>query len=89
MIGFASGRIPTIAANRILLKNMSVVGALWGGYVQAHPEYPAEAQQGIAALCTQGVLKPPKPVEYPLDAAPRALRDLADRKILWKAVLTM
>lgn len=89
VIGFASGRIPTIAANRILLKNMSVVGALWGGYVQAHPEYPAEAQRGIAALCTQGVLKPPKPVEYPLDAAPRALRDLADRKILWKAVLKM
>ena len=89
VIGFASGRIPSIAANRILLKNMSVVGALWGGYVQAHPEYSAEAQKDIAALYSQGALHPPKPVEYPLSAAPAALRDLANRKVLWKAVLTM
>ena len=33
VIGFASGRIPSIAANRVLLKNISIVGVLWGGYV--------------------------------------------------------
>src|SRR5579864_4684071 len=88
VIGFASGRIPTIAANRILLKNMSVVGALWGGHVQAHPEYSAIAQRALADLHAKGQIKPPRPVEYPLDAAPAALRDLANRKILWKAVLT-
>lgn len=88
VIGFASGRIPTIAANRILLKNMSVVGALWGGHVKAHPEYSSVAQQALADLYTQGKIKPPKPVEYPLSEAPRALRDLANRNILWKAVLT-
>ncbi|HUJ50939.1 MAG TPA: NADPH:quinone oxidoreductase family protein [Bryobacteraceae bacterium] len=87
VIGFASGRIPTIAANRILLKNMSVVGALWGGHVQAHPEYSAHAQQALADLYAQGKVKPPQTVEYPLAEAPRALRDLANRKILWKAVL--
>lgn len=32
VIGFASGRVPTLAANRVLLKNMSLVGVLWGGY---------------------------------------------------------
>ena len=42
VIGFAGGRIPSIAANRVLLKNMSMVGVLWGGYVQTHPEYPAQ-----------------------------------------------
>ena len=87
VIGFASGRIPTIAANRILLKNMSVVGAVWGGYVSAHPEYPAIAQRALADLYAQGKIKPPRPVEYPLASAPQALRDLANRKILWKAVL--
>jgi len=87
VIGFASGRIPTIAANRILLKNMSVVGALWGGHVQAHPGYSAIAQQALADLYVKGKIKPPRPVEYPLAEAPRALRDLASRKILWKAVL--
>jgi len=87
VIGFASGRIPTIAANRILLKNMSVVGALWGGHVQAHPEFSAMAQQALAELYNQGKIRPPSPVEYPFDEARAALRDLANRKILWKAVL--
>jgi NADPH2:quinone reductase len=89
VIGFASGRIPTIAANRILLKNMSVVGAVWGGYVSAHPEYPAIAQRALADLYAQGKIKPPHTVEYPLASAPQALRDLANRRILWKAVLTV
>jgi len=87
VIGFASGRIPTIAANRILLKNMSVVGVLWGGHVKAHPEYSSIAQHALADLFAAGKIKPPKPVEYPLAQAPLALRDLANRKILWKAVL--
>src|SRR5262249_32350046 len=33
VIGFASGMIPSIAANRILLKNMSVIGVYWGGFL--------------------------------------------------------
>ena len=89
VIGFASGRIPSIAANRILLKNMSVVGALWGGHAQAHPEYLGVAQQALADLYAKGKIQPPRPVEYPLAQAPAALRDLANRKMLWKAVLTM
>ena len=89
VIGFASGRIPTIAANRILLKNISVVGALWGGHVQRNPTYLAEAQRGLAEMYERGEIHPPKPVVFPLEAAPEALRALADRKILGKAALVM
>ena len=87
VIGFASGRIPTIAANRILLKNISVVGAVWGGHLQLHPEYPAHAQDALHKLYTQGRIHPPKAVCYPLLEVPRALRDLANRKVLGKAAL--
>src|SRR5581483_7470027 len=34
VIGFAGGRIPSIQANRILLKDMSVVGVFWGKYAR-------------------------------------------------------
>ena len=88
VIGFASGRIPSIAANRILLKNISIVGALWGGHALAHPEYLGVAQQALADLYSKGEIRPPQPMQYPLDQAPTALRALADRKVLWKAVLT-
>ncbi len=89
VIGFASGRIPTIAANRILLKNISVVGALWGGHVQRNPGYSAEAQRGLAEMYERGEIHPPQPVIFPLESAPAALRALADRKILGKAALVM
>jgi NADPH2:quinone reductase len=89
VIGFASGRIPSIAANRILLKNISIVGALWGGHALTHPEYLGEAQRALADLYSKGEIRPPQPMQYPLDQAPAALRDLANRKVLWKAVLTM
>ncbi|HLK17472.1 MAG TPA: NADPH:quinone oxidoreductase family protein [Bryobacteraceae bacterium] len=84
VIGFASGRIPTIAANRILIKDIAVVGALWGPYAAQHPDYMAEAQRVMANL-----VHPPKPKTYPLDQAPLALRDLANRKILGKAALSI
>ncbi len=89
VVGFASGRIPTIAANRILLKNISVVGALWGGHVQRNPGYLAEAQRGLAEMYEKGEIRPPKPVAFRFESAPAALRALADRKILGKAALMM
>lgn len=89
VIGFAGGRIPSIAANRILLKNISIVGVLWGTYAQANPEYPAESQRALAELYASGAIRPPKPQCYPLDRAPVALRDLANRKILGKAALVI
>jgi NADPH2:quinone reductase len=88
IIGFASGRIPSIQANRILLKNISIVGAVWGGYVQTHPGYPVEAHDVLAQLYRDSKIHPPAPVTYRLADAPRALRDLAERKILGKAALS-
>lgn len=87
VIGFASGQIPTIAANRILLKNISIVGAVWGGHVQAHPSYPGEAHAALAGMYAAGRIRPPKATVYALAEAPHALRDLANREILGKAAL--
>jgi len=87
VIGFASGRIPSIAVNRILMKNIAIVGALWGPYGAAHPDYLAAAQAALAKMYAEGAIRPPKPRCYPLEQAPAALRDLANRKILGKAVL--
>jgi NADPH:quinone reductase len=87
VIGFASGRIPTIAANRVLLKNMSLVGVLWGGHVQMHPEYPAQIHPALMELYAAGKIRPSVGAAYAFEETPRALRDLADRKVMGKAVL--
>ena len=87
VIGFASGRIPLIATNRLLLKNASVVGVFWGGYTLAHPDYVQATQQHLDRMLGEGSIRPVVSRRYPLAEAPRALRDLADRKIPGKAVL--
>jgi NADPH2:quinone reductase len=87
VVGFASGRIPSVAANRVLLKNLSVIGVFWGGYTQAHPEYIKKAQDDLERMWGEGMIRPVVSKTYPLSEAPRALRDLAERKILGKAAL--
>jgi len=89
VIGFAGGRIPSVAANRILLKNMSVVGCYWGGHLERHPEYLDTTQAELFALFEAGEIKPAVSREYALEDAPRALRDLANRETMGKVVLRM
>ena len=87
VIGFAAGRIPTIAINRILLKNMSVVGVFWGGHVKAHPGYTAETQIALGKLWDEGKIKPEVSSVWPLEELPKAMKALAERQVLGKAVL--
>jgi NADPH2:quinone reductase len=89
VIGFTSGRIPTIATNRILLKNMAVVGVLWGGYLQAHPEYSGSVHAALSSWYEQGKIRPSIGAVWQFDDTPRGLRELAARKVLGKAVIVM
>jgi NADPH2:quinone reductase len=87
VIGFAGGGIPVVKVNRLLLRNVSVVGAGYGEYVRANPEALPEIAAAVAALVGAG-LRPPKPVEYPMAEGAEALRALARGDILGKVVLT-
>ncbi len=88
VIGFASGRIPSIAANRILLKNISVVGVFWGGQVNAHAGYTAATQRALGELWLAGKIRPEVSRAWPLAELPAALKALAGRSVSGKAVVT-
>lgn len=87
VIGFASGRIPSLAANRALLKNMSLMGVFWGGYVHEHPGYVAECQAALDQLFLDGKIHPRVAKSYALSELPQALRDMANRKVIGKTVV--
>jgi NADPH2:quinone reductase len=89
VIGFAGGRIPTLTANRILLKNISVIGCYWGGYLEHHPEFLEKAQADLLAMYEAGQIKAVVSQTYPLSEAVIALRALAERKTYGKVVLLM
>ncbi len=86
VIGFAAGGIPTVKVNRLLLRNVSVVGVGWGEFVNRTPGAQAEVGAGLAALVAAG-LRPPAPVRFPLSAGAEALQSLADGGVAGKLVL--
>lgn len=87
VIGFAAGQgIPTVKVNRLLLRNVSVVGVGWGEFLRHEPAAQAEVGAGLAALVAAG-LRPPAPVTYPLADGATGLQALADGEIKGKLVL--
>lgn len=88
-IGFASGRIPTIGANRILLKSISVQGMYWSTYWQNAPQWVREAHDTLIELYLQGRIAPVIWRRYPLTQLPEALAAVVNRETRGKAVLTV
>ena len=89
VIGFASGRIPNVQANRVLLKDISIVGVHWGQYVEHHPEFLGHTHEVLTAMSLGGQIHPVVGKTFPLGEVPAGLRELAGRKILGKAVVVM
>ncbi len=87
VIGFASGAIPALAANQILLRNRSVLGVDWGAWAMSHGPEQAELLDQLLAWVAEDRLHPPAPVAYPLDQAAVALDDLTSRRVVGKVVL--
>jgi NADPH2:quinone reductase len=87
VIGFAAGAgIPTVKVNRLLLRNVSVIGVGYGEFVNRRPGAQAVFEFGVAQLVKAG-LRPPPPVRYPLTDGRAALQALADGEIKGKLVL--
>lgn len=89
VIGFASGRIPQLAVNRVLVKNCSVVGLFWGNYQLQRPDMIAEAQDKLYALYAAGKIKPIVYREYGMEQLPDALDAIESRRAYGKVVLTV
>jgi NADPH2:quinone reductase len=87
VIGFAGGVIPEVKANRILLKNISVVGLHWGAYAQNEPERVPEVFAGLAKLYDAGHVKPMIFGTYGLDEVPQALDALGSRGTYGKVII--
>ena len=87
VIGFAGGTIPKLAANRILLKNISVVGLFWGNYMMHNPDLIRETQQKLYTLYEQKKIKPVIHEARPMVQLLDALDLLNERRINGKLVL--
>ncbi|WFP65571.1 MULTISPECIES: NADPH:quinone oxidoreductase family protein [unclassified Mesorhizobium] len=89
IIGFASGTIPTIKANYLLVKNIAVTGLQWSDYRERTPERVKEAQEQISSLFMAGKIDPIISREFALEEFAEGLRLLRDGKAQGKIVLNI
>lgn len=89
VIGFAAGQIPTVAVNRLLLRNVSVVGAAFGAFLDREPHLIATQARHLTAMARDGVVRPQIDGIHPFDELPAALARLGRGEIRGKAVVTL
>jgi NADPH2:quinone reductase len=87
VIGFASGDIPSLPANQVLLRNRSVLGVDWGAWALGHPQENAALLGEVLAQVEAGALSPIEPTTRPLEEVGTALRDLLERRVVGKVAL--
>ncbi len=86
-IGFASGEVPQIPANILLVKNLTVHGVYWGAYQRLHPEVLTGSLERLLGWYEAGKLKPHISNRLPLERANEALDLLRTRAATGKVVV--
>jgi NADPH2:quinone reductase len=87
VIGFASGEIPSVKLNRVLLKNIAITGLHWGAYAQHEPARIPETFAALFALYSDQRIRPEIYRRYPLEQLPAALAELASRRTAGKLIV--
>ncbi len=87
-IGFASGEVPKIPANHLLVKNISVLGLYWGGYLAFRPQVVTDSLAQLFAWYADGRLRPHVSHVLPLEKAQEGLDLMRTRKSTGKVVVT-
>ncbi|MEW6472227.1 MAG: NADPH:quinone oxidoreductase family protein [Actinomycetota bacterium] len=89
VVGFAGGEIPRVKVNRLLLRNVTVMGAAWREFLAHAPDFLAEAGAALSDLVAAGRFTPLLGTTYSLEDGVQALRDLAARRAVGKLVITV
>ena len=88
-VGFASGQVPQVPANLLLVKNAAVLGFYWGSYRKHDPERLRDGLKELFAWHRAGRIRPHVSQTLPLARTAEAIRLLADRRAIGKIVVTM
>ncbi len=89
VIGFASGDIPKIPLNLLLLKQASLVGVFWGAWAKARPEANARNFSELFGWYCAGRLRPHLSAHFPLADFRKALDVVMNRRAQGKVALTV
>jgi NADPH:quinone reductase-like Zn-dependent oxidoreductase len=86
-VGFASGEIPRIPLNLVLLKGVVIKGFEMRTFMESHPDLMHRDRAELLDLFDRGLVHPHVSAVYPLDDVQRALHAVAERRTTGKVVL--
>jgi NADPH2:quinone reductase len=89
VLGFTGGPIPNVPLNRVLLRNIDVVGTYIGGYLANHPERAQALNQRLTDLVDAGHVHPLVGSIVPLEQGADALREIESRRAIGKVVIAV
>ncbi len=89
LIGFASGDLPRLKPNHLMVKNLDVIGLYWGGYARFAPERLTAGLARIADACAAGELRPRVGAVLPIERAEEGLALLRERRSTGKVVIEL
>ena len=87
-IGFASGEVPQVAANHLLVKNLDVIGFYIGGYMKFRPEVIRDSLDTLLGWYLEGRLHPHVSHVLPLTLVAEGMELLRSRAATGKVVIT-
>jgi NADPH2:quinone reductase len=87
VVGFTGGSIPEVRVNRLLLRNLEVIGAGWGAWTAARPEAGRELGAEVHRLAQDRVVRPIVGARFALEDAAEAMRLVEGRGAVGKVVL--
>ncbi|MFD4972863.1 NADPH:quinone oxidoreductase family protein [Streptomyces sp. NPDC058424] len=87
VVGFADGGIPTVKVNRLLLRDLSVVGVALAPYAERYPAITRTLNDTLERMAADGRIKPLVGRCLPLEQGAEALRLIERREALGKVVV--
>ena len=87
VIGFAAGKISKLPLNLVLLKGCDVLGVFWGAFIERDPQGHRTNTQQLLEWCVQGKISSHVHSTYPLAEGTAALKAIAARQVMGKAIL--
>ncbi|GAA4326065.1 NADPH:quinone oxidoreductase family protein [Pigmentiphaga soli] len=87
--GYASGAIPMIKGNLVLLKQARVVGVSYRLFLERTPELAAANLRRLCELYEAGLLRPQVGAQFPFERVVDALRALGERHAVGKIAVRM
>ncbi len=87
VVGFAAGEIPQVKVNRLLLRNVSLIGAAWGEATVFEHDLTTRIHAELLPMIESGAVKPPVGAVLSLDQGVDAFRMIDDRTAVGKVVV--